>query len=34
MSHDRRDDVFEVSAAHGTARLPGLLRHLAAAFDG
>lgn len=28
LSYDRRDDVFEVSAAHGTAHLPSVLRHL------
>jgi hypothetical protein len=28
LSYDRRDDVFEVSAAHGTARLPSVLPHL------
>ena len=28
LSYDRRDDVFEVSAAHGSAHLPSVLRHL------
>lgn len=28
LCYDRRDDVFEVAAAHGTARLPSVVRHL------
>jgi Family of unknown function (DUF5335) len=28
LSYDRRDDVFEVSAARGGPRLPSSLRHL------
>jgi Family of unknown function (DUF5335) len=28
LSYDPRDDVFEVSAAHGDAHVPGVLRHL------
>ena len=28
LSYDRHDDVFEVSAARGTAHLPSVLRHL------
>lgn len=28
LMYDRRDDVFEVSAAHGGPRLPTVLRHL------
>jgi hypothetical protein len=28
LSYDGRDDVFEVSVAHGAAHLPSVLRHL------
>ena len=28
LTYDRRDDVFEVSAARGGPRLPSVLRHL------
>lgn len=28
LTYDRRDDVFEVAAAHGGPHLPGAVRHL------
>jgi hypothetical protein len=28
LSYDRRDDVFEVAGARGTAHLPSVVRHL------